>query len=164
MAKQKIISWVRWHNPYKLLDKTKDSSHDDDDGYDNGVQLDILDDDEEEKELSQSSNLVFFTPLGPVPLTEHNDPSKTFNFWVGHTNFNVSEPIRKIINKIDGVEILNVYTRYRFRIGVGKMFTPRDVTRDINRKISEYFRSKEQENEEQNTSVGTSDDCTRSGD
>jgi hypothetical protein len=151
MSTKKVISWVKWHNPYKLLElKDKESS---DDGFNTEGSIDLLDDiDGENHKEPTNSGLVFFTPLGPVPLNENNDPGKIFNFWVGHTNFNISPKIKEIIRNSDGVEILNVYTRYRFRIGVGKVFSPKNVTRDINRKISEYFRSKEVQNEEQQES------------
>jgi hypothetical protein len=145
MSIKKTIAWVKWHNPYKLLDSKKK----DGDGYEDDSVVDVLEDDEDhdDDDTNENSSLVFFTPLGPVPLNEHNDPEKIFNFWVGHTNFNINKDIKKIINKTDGVEVLNVFTRYRFRIGVGRVFAVKDVTRDINRRISEYFRANDNNEE-----------------
>lgn len=144
MSIKKTIAWVKWHNPYKLLDNKKEEN---DDGYDNDSFVDVLEDEDKDSDINENSSLVLFTPLGPVPLNEYNDPEKIFNFWVGHSNFNITKNIKDIINKTDGVETLNVYTRYRFRIGVGKVFSAKNVTRDINRKISEYFRTNDNNEE-----------------
>jgi hypothetical protein len=40
-----------------------------------------------------------------------------------------------IIETTSGVETLDIFTRYRFRIGVGKAFSDSEVMRDINNKI-----------------------------
>jgi len=63
------------------------------------------------------------TSIGMIPLTEYTDPGKIFNFWVGHSNFNLTEKVCNAIARVDGVETLNLLTRYRFRIGLGHMFT-----------------------------------------
>ncbi len=142
---KKTILWKKWHNPYKLLSDC--SITEEDDGYDTDATVDLIEDDDDNNSEQESNKMMLFTALGPVPLTEYNDPGKIFNFWIGHTNFNISKPIKKIINDIDGVEILNIYTRYRFRIGVGHVFSAKDVTRNINRKISEYFRERDGQKE-----------------
>lgn len=156
VSTKRIITWVKWHNPYKLLQRSKNQS-DNDDGYDKNSHIALEDEDDDEEEDSHgSSTLVFLSPLGPVPLNEHNDPDKTFNFWVGHTNFNVSKNIKDIISATDGVEILNIHTRYRFRIAVAKMFCHKEVTRTINRRISKYFRDREEKQNEDDKQESTS--------
>lgn len=75
------------------------------------------------------------TSMGPLSLTEYTQPCKVFNFWVGHTNVNLTRKICETIEKVDGVEILTVFTRYRFRVGVGKMFKDGTVVRDIRKAI-----------------------------
>lgn len=144
-----MISWHKWRNPYKPL-KKKDIE---DDEYTKIGNVDLDYHNESEDDNSDGNNLILFTPLGPIPLNDNNDAEKIFNFWMGHTNFNISKPIKKIINKIEGVEILNIYTRYRFRVGIGNLFQPQTVITDINRKISEYFREKTT-NEEQKSNTG----------
>ena len=42
-----------------------------------------------------------------------------------------------------GTESLDIFTRYRFRIAIGKLFTERDVMADINNRILAYLESKE---------------------
>lgn len=142
MAKN-TIAWEKWKNPYKLL---KRHNHDYDDGYDKYPEndIDLEDEDDEKGEEPNGPTVLMFTPVGPVPLTDENDPEKLFNFWVGHTNFNITKGIKKILVKSPGVEILNIYTRYRFRVGIGKMFVPKDVINGINKTISEYFREEQE--------------------
>lgn len=78
---------------------------------------------------------VMATPMGIIPITENTASSKIFNFWLGHTNFNITKKIAQTIEDIDGVETLDVFTRYRFRIGVGKAFSDSDVMRNINKQL-----------------------------
>jgi len=153
MMTKKVISWQKWRNPYKPPQKKDKDS--DDDGYLKNSNIDVdNDDDNDDDNSTEGQNLILFTPIGPVPLNDSNDPEKIFNFWVGHTNFNISKPIKKIINKIEGVEILNIYTRYRFRVGIGNLFQTQAVITSINRKISEYFREKTPNEEQQESCPG----------
>ena len=58
-----------------------------------------------------------------------------FDCWMGHTNFNLTPEIKSILNKIDGVEILKICSRYRFFVGIGKMFEFNDVRSMIEREL-----------------------------
>ena len=70
------------------------------------------------------------------PVTEKIPSGKIFNFWVGHTNFDITRNIQQVISSVTGVEILDVFTRYRFRIAVAKAFKDRNVMNDISKAIS----------------------------
>jgi hypothetical protein len=74
-----------------------------------------------------------------VPYDEYNSASKIFNFWIGHTNFNISKPVSQIIENIEGVETLDIFTRYRFRIGIAKLFKPSEVMSSITNSIYGYL-------------------------
>jgi hypothetical protein len=74
---------------------------------------------------------VVVTPLGFIPLKPFNNPTKVFNFWIGETNFGITEEKAFIINEIPGVEILDIFTRYRFRIAVGNAFKFQEVRQAI---------------------------------
>lgn len=80
-----------------------------------------------------------FTPMGIIPYTESTASSKIFNFWTGHTNFNLSQKICDIIEQTEGIESLDIFTRYRFRISVGKVFVDSEVMRKINHNIYQFF-------------------------
>tara|TARA_R100000152_G_C6653235_1_gene94263 strand:+ start:76 stop:495 length:420 start_codon:yes stop_codon:yes gene_type:complete len=58
-----------------------------------------------------------------------------FDCWVGHTNFNITKTIKDTLNSAEGVEILKINSRYRFFIGVGKMFDFTDVRTNIEEKL-----------------------------
>jgi hypothetical protein len=62
--------------------------------------------------------------------------ASNFDCWVGHTNFNLTEEIKTALNTIDGIEVLKICSRYRFFIGVGKMFDFAEVRQNIETKIT----------------------------
>lgn len=66
-------------------------------------------------------------PAGIIPLNELNAPSKNFNLWVGHASFHLSRPVLLRMARVPGVEILKVWTPYRFWLGVGRAFEEREV-------------------------------------
>jgi hypothetical protein len=75
------------------------------------------------------------TPMGIVPVHESNLPSRLFNFWVGDANFDLTRKVVREIAKVPGVECLDVFSRYRFRIAVGRAFKDRDVRLAIDRLV-----------------------------
>lgn len=123
LNKYKII-WEKWRDPYGL-DNEETLSIDKEDGDDN----------------INKQNKVLITPMGMIPYNEYTDCSKIFNFWVGHTNFNLSNRVSLIISEIEGVETLDIFTRYRFRVSFGKAFSDREIMNNINTTINSYLSS-----------------------
>jgi hypothetical protein len=82
---------------------------------------------------------MLMTPMGMIPYNENTAASSIFNFWVGHTNFDISSEICSLIEEADGVETLDIFTRYRFRVGIGKVFDDGEIMRQINNLINQYF-------------------------
>ena len=64
-------------------------------------------------------------------LAENINLASNFDCWMGHTNFNITKGIREKINQAEGVEILKVVSRYRFFLGIGRMFDFKDVRTNI---------------------------------
>ncbi len=58
-----------------------------------------------------------------------------FNCWVAHTNFNLTERLKNELDSVEGVELLKIFSRYRFLVGVGKMFDFTEVRREIEKLI-----------------------------
>ena len=56
-----------------------------------------------------------------------------FDCWLGHTNFNISKDVKNNLNKVNGIEVLKICSRYRFFIGVGRMFDFPKVRTEIER-------------------------------
>ena len=89
---------------------------------------------EEDEELSYEDQIISkdtkIVPFSSKMLEEAMMVSN-FDCWVGHTNFNITEAIKKTLDKIDGIEIMKVMSRYRFFVGIGKMFDFTNVRQDI---------------------------------
>ena len=81
----------------------------------------------EEKHMGQ----IFMSPF-PGGMNIPN-PYKDFNLWTGYTNFPLTHNMLEKICQVYGVETLQVITPYRLRLGVGKLFKPRDIMVSINK-------------------------------
>jgi len=137
-----IIVWQKWVDPFgeeelsELLSSTDQSNENDEE-----ISQDYIDEDNDKQKniISRKNIKVIATPMGIIPITENTASGKIFNFWIGHTNFSITKKIASIIEEISGVESLDVFTRYRFRIGVGKAFSDSSVMRNINEEIYSYL-------------------------
>ena len=106
------------------------------DGVTNIEDLEGLDEETlAELELQQQlTSQPVMISLDDEMATEINIASN-FDCWVAHTNFNLTEKIKNQLDRIEGVELLKVYSRYRFLVGIGRMFDFKDVRRKIETKI-----------------------------
>jgi len=115
--------------------------------------LDFSDEDDTREDVTQ----------GSVPMTNDliQELSLAINYdcWVGHANFNITPEIKAKLKVTPGVEALRIITRYRFFIGVGKMFDFSEVRKVIENQhcgsVKEIFeiepdKEKEGRNEERN--------------
>jgi hypothetical protein len=141
-SKEKIIIWQKWRDPFG----EKDDSIDIDNEYSDFDNYDDYDEDQDHQKQSNVEELlnnkqikVIATPMGIVPINENTASGKIFNFWVGHTNFNITKDIFRIIENTDGVETLDIFTRYRFRIGIGKAFNDSNVMNHIQEDVYSYI-------------------------
>lgn len=121
-----IIVWEKWIDP---LGTVSELSEIDDEEYDY----------ENEEIVNKKINAIV-TPMGLIPINEHTDCTRVFNFWTGHTNFSITKKISDMISEIDGVETLDIFTRYRFRVAFGKAFVDRDIINSINHNIYSYVK------------------------
>jgi hypothetical protein len=85
------------------------------------------------------------TPFGIMPLTEQSLASQHFKFWVGHSNFKLTDNVFNVVGNTPGVETLDILTPYRFRIAIGKMFVDRDVMSTVRNNLLEYIRDTKHE-------------------
>ena len=89
-------------------------------------------------DIEQQMFQFLITDNGAVPINNNHSIDKIFNFWTGHTNFSITPKIAKEIELVEGVEVLDVITRYRFRVGVGKLFKGNEVMSSVQRTIKNY--------------------------
>lgn len=78
------------------------------------------------------------TPLGIYSDTSILKPSSRWDCWLGYTNFEISKKIGNIIEEIPGVEALKIMGRYSFFIGVGRLFSIKDVRKSIEESLCSY--------------------------
>ena len=81
----------------------------------------------EEEELNEANTLINISGQ----IAKDIAMVSNFDCWMGHTNFNITAKMRDILDSVDGVEVLKICSRYRFFIGVGKMFDFSDVRKNI---------------------------------
>lgn len=62
------------------------------------------------------------TPFGLATYSDKMSPIHDTQFVIAHLNFNLSAKRIDLIKKVDGVEFLQPLSRYRFIIGIGRMF------------------------------------------
>lgn len=135
MKNSPLVIWEKWKDPFGFdeneVDQDKDISYDEND-------------EEYISETIKTKKLrchLISTPFGMIPVNENTASTEIFNFWSGHTNFPITQVISNIIEDTDGVETLNVFTKYRFRIAIGKAFNDSLVMRKINNNIYQYLKS-----------------------
>ena len=67
------------------------------------------------------------TPLGMFSPYEEMSPNKMFDCWIAYTNFSLNESHRDLLDSVEGIEVLRIMSRYRFFIGIGKLFSLTEV-------------------------------------
>lgn len=138
----KDIGWKKWQNPFES-DDVVDTEHDDE-NYEYIPEDSLSNDDGQ-----QTAQKFVLSGMGMVPLASHSTPDKLFNFWMAHTKFDITHEIQQIVEKTRGVECLDIFTRYRMRIGIGKLFRTSDVIGDINESILKVINGKQPNTEAQ---------------
>lgn len=128
----KKIIWQKWADPFGS-DDNEDFDHD---PYTGKYEDDEEDERPNETVINKTQGVrVIATPMGIIPMNENTMSSKLFNFWMGHTNFDITKRVADTIERTEGVETLDIFTRYRFRISVGKAFDDSEIMRKINKRV-----------------------------
>lgn len=146
----KKIIWEAWIDPYHsniedfggksvgnqtYLEKTHNGNSEGEDWKEEKCQ--------EDKLLGINFNKVVGTPYGLLSITDDTLVSSKFEFWIIHTNFDLTPPVVSAIENIPGVETLEVYTRYRARIGFPKsgLFNVQQTKQYIQKLVDELNKS-----------------------
>jgi hypothetical protein len=134
-----LIVWQKWFDPFgnddlpieDFLNKEDHSNEEETEEY-SQLHHNVI-------PIKEGSLKAIITPMGVIPYTENTASSKIFNFWVGHTNFNLSKKVVDLIENSEGVETLDIFTRYRFRIAIGKVFDDASVMTNINDTVYQHL-------------------------
>jgi len=125
------VYWEKWIDAYE--EHTEDIEIEEEDiGYEEEIFA--------EKLPLMNHIKSIMTPFGIMPLTEQSLASQHFKFWVGHSNFKLTDNVYNIVGNTEGVETLDILTPYRFRIAIGKMFVDRDVMSTVRTNLLEYIK------------------------
>lgn len=131
MKKNKFV-WEKWHNPIEEELNSYNSM------------FMMPEEIEPEDELEGAAEIIAPTIINRFPLDlinalhEKNRTLNSFDFWTLHTNFDITPSVKDTIEKTDGVETVDVLTRYRVRIGftISGVFDNSAVRQNIQRALS----------------------------
>jgi hypothetical protein len=127
---KRSITWEKWIDviPEEVGEAIPEANYDDDDEF-------IESNFENFIEFAQQP-LKIRTPIGTYEHNEPLSPSNMYDCWIGHTNFRIMDADAYILeNSIDGIEQIKVMSKYRFFIGVAKMFEFKKVRIEVDKKI-----------------------------
>ena len=124
----RTIAWERWDEDVIEQEIVEDfyENHENDE-YEEGVE-DAL------AFLGKIPSLVT-TPMGMYQLHDKMSIMNQFDCWMGYTNFDITKSVQDSLERVEGVELLNVMSRYRFFLGVGKMFKFSNVRKLIEESV-----------------------------
>lgn len=106
----RVVEFRKWRNPFSEEDEW-------------------VEDFEKEYGEDEEDKLrpVLLTNLGYIPTRPYHQFSKSFNFWMAHTNFTLTKGMKYTLDRIEGIEFLDFFTKHRFRFSVGELFKASDV-------------------------------------
>jgi hypothetical protein len=137
---KKVIAWEKWDTD--LIEQEISE------------QLQIDEDDEElasdAMSLMKKIPKLVSTPVGIFQLHDKANPIKQLDCWTGHTNFDITKSIQQKIEQTKGIELLMVLSRYRFFVGVGKLFDFKNVRRKLEEVVCKQ-NLKKQKNQDDDT-------------
>lgn len=131
--KEPLIIWEKWKDPF--LEKLNQET----DRLESDIYADTYEPNVEQDTEQSFKFPMIMTPMGILPYNENTACGKLFNFWTGHTNFTINKHIGNLIESCKGIETLDIFTRYRFRIAIGKAFNDSEIMRYLNSVIYEYI-------------------------
>ena len=115
------IAWEKWEaKEPEALEETYTEEPIDEATHDALSQASIL---FQGADLGMNPFSMISTPIGFFHSEDVNRPDKQFDCWLGYTNFEITNNIKSEIEKVEGIELLSILSRYRFFVGIGKLFT-----------------------------------------
>jgi len=148
---KKVIAWEKWDAD--LIEQEI------------AEQLQIDDDDEElasdAMSLMKKIPKLISTPVGIFQLHDKANPIKQLDCWTGHTNFDITKSVQQKIECIKGIELLMVLSRYRFFVGVGKLFDFKNVRCKLESAVCQNLTKQKNQDDDMNKEVQDAVDLIR---
>ena len=95
-----------------------------------GITTEDIQDDENDEDYDRPEELIT-SPFGVFHIKDFFNPMKQYQWQICHTNFNISQNVLDKLEKIDGIEKIVIFSRYRILIAFGKAFSIMSVKKDI---------------------------------
>ncbi len=127
---KELVYWTKFVNPIEKMNQQ--IRHNQEIAMSDTQERDGYDDYEDE---SSSPNIE-----GGMMIPIMHDPFDGFNLWTGHFSVDITKPIREDISKVRGVEAVDVVSRYRMHVAVGRLFVPNDVMNGIAKVVTKYHK------------------------
>lgn len=124
-ARNKII-WQYWQNPYVDM-------HENEYVPEEEAKIPLPWDDQPQEIKVRP---VVVTPMGLMPVQPFQNLTTRYQFWLGHTNFDINREVATKIEQCEGVELLDILSRYCFRIASGLAFDNGSVRTNIQRLLN----------------------------
>lgn len=123
------ITWEHWSPPEDPIKKMMGSMRDD------IYRMEDIDDEEFDEDDEGGMKIMGGIPMSPhyatpIGVYTHGDPScpsKMFNCWIMHANFDLTAELAIKIGKVPGVEVATIMTRYRAFVGISPVFDLTEV-------------------------------------
>ena len=119
----KKIAWEKWDTDLleqEIIDNVIETSDE--------SEMELV---EEALDLMSKIPKLVTTPAGIFQLHDKMNVLSQFDCWMGYTNFDITEGVKEKIEKEEGTELLIIISRYRFFVGVGKLFDFKNVRTKI---------------------------------
>ena len=123
----KQIAWEKWDTDLleqEMIDDVIETSDE--------SEMDLV---EEALDLMSKIPKLVTTPAGVFQLHDKMNILSQFDCWMGYTNFNITQGVQDKIETAEGVELLIIISRYRFFLGVGKLFNFKNVRSEIEKAL-----------------------------
>jgi hypothetical protein len=142
---RKSIEWEPYRSPLETEDATLEINEDNNENdmpYKD--KYDEIDEDNMQPVGIQHPGKWMYTHFGMLPLPSSEMIGRAFNAWTMITNFNITDDIIRILEKIDGVEAVCVFSRYRAIVcfGTHKSFQPEEIKKLIDKTLCEDVNEK----------------------
>jgi len=127
----KKLAWEKWYNEVEDETLKFDYEFDQDEQSIN----------ESESHMGFSPEMFYIpkkisTPFGVYEASDPLSPTNLFECWVAHSNFPICNKEYNILNdEIEGIGAFKVISKYRFFIGIEKLFNFRKIRKDIEKKL-----------------------------
>jgi hypothetical protein len=109
------------------------------DNLSNKIARELIDDDgtmseDERYDAEQQLGTVSSLPISDQ-MIQDMAMLENYDCWIGHCNFDITPDIMETLDSTPGIEVLKIISRYRFFVGIGKMFEFKSVRKHISKTI-----------------------------